>query len=194
MIGCLLHLILVIVSLWQGPKTSQRLPPRWTPDLKQLELRVSPLTKGLWDNTLLLYIRVAFQKKENLKTAKVLLFVCLFHGLVSNHTLKLKGDAGHSVSTVALWQAVHKTLCCDHRENEGPGPWASTLQTWVPEGYNQALSSPERDVLEWGSFQELGLIFSIRLFLTTLLQTDFLLGFCLGPHVLQSAPTPAQKT
>lgn len=45
-----------------------------------------------------------------MQTPKVLLSVCLLGRLVSNHTLKLKDDTGHSVSTVALWQAVPKTL------------------------------------------------------------------------------------
>lgn len=41
--------------------------------------------------------------------AKVLLIVCLSSQLISKH-LRVKGEAGPSVSTVALWQAAHRTL------------------------------------------------------------------------------------
>lgn len=67
--------------------------------------------------------------------AKVLLVVYLSNQLISKH-LRVKGEAGPSVSTVALWQAAHRTLSVETENGESPGPRVSTLLTGCPGYYN----------------------------------------------------------
>lgn len=143
---------------------------------------------------LLLQIRVGFSKRENLKTAKALLFVCLFGWLVSNHTSGWKViqvTASPQLPPDRLF--VDRTLFCSHWENEDPRPQASPLQTWDIWKVITGLF-PHFSQMSYSEGLFIHLASPLPYTLYYLLSPDRLPRGLLLRASLQSVTAPAQKT